>query len=73
MFIILYYSFFNHSLDSAEIYDDGPDALTHDRLRRLKEIRLVNENIKYAPPIAVLGKVESNVTRRKKPPHGRWV
>ncbi|KAI8211238.1 putative sulfatase [Colletotrichum sp. SAR 10_76] len=37
-------------------YDNGPDALTQQRLQRLVELGLVDEGIEHAPPTGVLGK-----------------
>lgn len=38
------------------MYDDGPDALTQKRLRRLKELGLVDEDVEHSPPVGALGK-----------------
>ncbi|CAG8366365.1 unnamed protein product [Penicillium salamii] len=40
----------------AGMYDDGPDALTQKRLRRLKDLGLVGEDVEHSPPVGVLGK-----------------
>ncbi|KAJ5341373.1 hypothetical protein N7541_010497, partial [Penicillium brevicompactum] len=40
----------------AGMYDDGPDALTQKRLRRLKELGLVGEDVEHSPPVGILGK-----------------
>ncbi|CAG8238441.1 unnamed protein product [Penicillium olsonii] len=40
----------------AGVYDDGPDALTQKRLRRLKELGLVDEDVDHSPPVGALGK-----------------
>jgi arylsulfatase A-like enzyme len=38
------------------MYDNGPDALTQKRLRRLKDLGLVDEDVEHAPPAGALGK-----------------
>lgn len=38
------------------MYDDGPDALTQKRLRRLKDLGLVDQDVEHAPPVGALGK-----------------
>lgn len=38
------------------MYDDGPDALTQKRLRRLKDLGLVGEDVEHSPPVGVLDK-----------------
>ncbi|KAI0478461.1 alkaline-phosphatase-like protein [Xylariaceae sp. FL0804] len=39
----------------AGVYDDGPDALTEKRLKRLQELGLVPEGVEHAPPVGNLG------------------
>lgn len=48
------------------IYDDGPDALTQKRLRRLVELGLIEAGIEHAPPQGVLGKDWMDMTKSER-------
>jgi arylsulfatase len=48
------------------MYDDGPDALTQKRLRRLKDLGLVDEDVEHAPPEGALGKNWENMSPEEK-------
>lgn len=48
------------------MYDDGPDALTQKRLRRLKELGLVGEDVEHSPPVGILGKSWQEMSAEEK-------
>ncbi|KAJ5338526.1 hypothetical protein N7452_005254 [Penicillium brevicompactum] len=50
----------------AGMYDDGPDALTQKRLRRLKELGLVGEDVEHSPPVGILGKSWEEMSAEEK-------
>ncbi|KAF4459635.1 arylsulfatase [Fusarium albosuccineum] len=48
------------------IYDEGPDALTQARLRRLKDLGIVAENVECAPPCGHIGKEWKDMTAEER-------
>ncbi|CAG9990583.1 unnamed protein product [Clonostachys byssicola] len=47
-------------------YDDGPDALTQRRLKRLVQLGLVKEGVEPAPPGGLLGKEWDDLTEEER-------
>jgi arylsulfatase len=44
------------------VYDDGPDALTQKRLKRMKELGIIPPDVVPAPPVGLLGKEWDELT-----------
>lgn len=48
------------------MYDDGPDALSQKRLRRLKDLGIVAEHVEAAPPTGHIGKEWNDMTEEER-------
>lgn len=44
------------------MYDDGPDALTQKRLKKMKELGIIPPDVVPAPPVGLLGKEWDELT-----------
>ena len=48
------------------LYDDGPDALTQTRLKRMKELGIVEKDVVSAPPVGLVGKDWTHMTSEER-------
>lgn len=48
------------------MYDNGPDALTRERLERLQDLGLVKPGVETAPPLGEIGKPWEELTPQER-------